>query len=663
MTSNQFITLLLTSMENFPEDKIIGVWKFAGKTNIAYGTKGGAWNPQEFPGFLFVNENQDKKFILRPANIPNQEIIAIESVHNTGQLINHRLNTSKNYTNKNGVTTVRESFNMTVGKGRVTTQVAKSALLNNGLNQDGIVLSFEDNNVDVDNIILKLLEWAIIRENAKNVIRKEQKSQSEVIENKMEVNIIQSKKEDALNSILYGPPGTGKTYKLQKEYFPLFKEDGTNQTKEEFEYELISKLSWWQVIAMILLEKNKLNVPQMKEHRFTKYKLAVSNTKSLNQTFWGQLSAHTIEESTTVDYTKRSTILVFNKEEENSIWYIEDTKKSKLLDLVELLNEINDFKPKTTNKNNYTFITFHQSYAYEDFVIGIKPTLYDDNEEQNSEIDYQLEKGIFYKACDEASKLAGFLSTKDAIENYSKEERASKFIEAKPYGLFIDEINRGNVSAIFGELITLIEHDKRLGTENELILNIPNSENFGVPGNLYIIGTMNTADRSVEALDTALRRRFSFTEMLPDSSLIKKDGKSQGKITYKNSEEELNLVDLLDTINERIEVLVDRDHTIGHAFFMEVNDEKGLKEVFKNKIIPLLQEYFHGNYEKMEMVIGSKFFNEEKKKKRVIFAEKNDEFDEQYKRYELLDCSLDTFNLQEAIIALRLKNSTATPND
>lgn len=436
-----------------------------------------------------------------------------------------------------------------------------------------------------------------------------------------------------LNVILYGPPGTGKTYKLQSEYFTYFKEEATNQSKEEFEYDLISKLSWWQVIAMILLEKGKLNVPDMKEHRFTKYKLAVSNTKSLNQTFWGQLSAHTIEESTTVDYSKRSNILVFNKEEEKSIWFIEDSKKSKLFDLQELLIDIHNFQPKTNSKNNYSFITFHQSYAYEDFVIGIKPTLNDDNEEHGVDIAYHLEKGIFYKACDEASKLAGFLSTKDAIENYTKEERVSKYQESKPYGLFIDEINRGNISAIFGELITLIEHDKRLGAKNELILNIPNSENFGVPSNLYIIGTMNTADRSVEALDTALRRRFSFVEMLPDSSKLKE------------TEDGINLIKLLETMNDRIEVLVDRDHTIGHAFFINDKNLEDVRNTFGNKIIPLLQEYFYGNYEKMAIVIGEDFFSI-KDMKKIKFAAKSDVYDLSDKVYHLKNI-LDKQNLSD----------------
>jgi 5-methylcytosine-specific restriction protein B len=184
------------------------------------------------------------------------------------------------------------------------------------------------------------------------------------------------------------------------------------------------------------------------------------------------------------------------------------------------------------------------------------------------------------------------------------------------------------VSAVFGELITLIEHDKRIGGDNELTVTLPYSKDkFGVPSNLYIIGTMNTADRSVEALDTALRRRFSFVEMLPDPS------KLQGKII-----DGVDLKLLLETMNERIEVLVDRDHTIGHAFLINIKSIDELRNAFANKIIPLLQEYFYGNYRKMEMVIGSAFFKITEASK-VKFAVQSEDFDADGKIYQILNIS------------------------
>lgn len=179
----------------------------------------------------------------------------------------------------------------------------------------------------------------------------------------------------------------------------------------------------------------------------------------------------------------------------------------------------------------------------------------------------------------------------------------------QPYILIIDEINRGNVSRIFGELITLIEKDKRLGGKEELEVQLPYSkESFGVPENLYIIGTMNTADRSVEALDTALRRRFSFEEVAPSPDIISKYGKlstSDGVLNANGYN--IDLVKLLSIINERIEILLDRDHMIGHSYFMNADDIPGLKEAFGKQIIPLLQEYFYGDYGKISLVLGEGF--------------------------------------------------------
>lgn len=190
--------------------------------------------------------------------------------------------------------------------------------------------------------------------------------------------------------------------------------------------------------------------------------------------------------------------------------------------------------------------------------------------------------------------------------SYSNEIENTK----KNFVLIIDEINRGNVSQIFGELITLIEEDKRLDCNEELKVTLPYSKDvpFGVPKNLYIIGTMNTADRSVEALDAALRRRFSFEEMPPNSKLIATEGElkeTQGVLG------EINLPSLLDIINYRIEKLLDKDHQIGHSYFISVKNLNGLKLAFQNKIIPLLQEYFFGDYGKIGLVLGKGFVSKD----------------------------------------------------
>ena len=202
----------------------------------------------------------------------------------------------------------------------------------------------------------------------------------------------------------------------------------------------------------------------------------------------------------------------------------------------------------------------------------------------------------------------------EIIEKYSN--NTIEVEEKKKNHIFIiDEINRGNISKIFGELITLIEPTKRIGQAEGQKVKLPYSQKlFGVPNNVYLIGTMNTADRSIATIDTALRRRFNFKEMLPDSEVL--DG------IYV---EDVSVKDIFIKMNKRITVLFDREHTLGHAYFLPLKDAptiETLANIFENSIIPLLQEYFYEDYEKIRLVLGDN--QKDTEDKQFITIEEND---------------------------------------
>lgn len=258
----------------------------------------------------------------------------------------------------------------------------------------------------------------------------------------------------------------------------------------------------------------------------------------------------------------------------------------KLDDYDEVMRRYNELK----EEGRIEFTTFHHSYGYEDFIEGIRPVMDEDAKELDNdakELAYNVVPGIFKRFCSKASK------SEVSANNFGIAKD-----NTKPYVFIIDEINRGNISKIFGELITLLEDTKRAGMKEALSVSLPYSdESFSVPANVYIVGTMNTADRSIAMMDTALRRRFRFIEMLPEPKIL--EGIKVGNI---------DIPAVLKTINKRITYLFDREHTIGHAFFTGLRGDnatiENLGRIFEKSIIPLLQEYFYEDYHKIQLVLG-----------------------------------------------------------
>ncbi|EHO3116777.1 AAA family ATPase [Campylobacter jejuni] len=377
----------------------------------------------------------------------------------------------------------------------------------------------------------------------------------------------------SLNQILYGSPGTGKTYhaidkaleiisKEEKIQIPS-EDDRINRKKLFDEYVKNGQIVFTTFHQSYgyeeFVEGIKPHIDSEENSKEIKYEIKDGIFK--------ELCEKALE--------NRDSIKNFN-------FYIDKLKEKVKIDdnNPEKYFELPNTKYSIQYRNGKTFrIKFDDmSKNHKDYPVSI------DNIEKlykTSNID-EIYNSAYVRAILNYLKLQG-------LEDYKEKDEKVNL----PYIIIIDEINRGNVSKIFGELITLIEPSKRIGEKEELKVKLPYSgEEFGVPKNVYIIGTMNTADRSITSLDTALRRRFEFIEMMPDVSKLSMDC------------EGINLQELLKAINTRIEYLLDREKTIGHAFFISVENLESLKKVFKNRIIPLLQEYFYNDYALIDAVLN-----------------------------------------------------------
>ncbi|HEG6759817.1 TPA: AAA family ATPase [Campylobacter jejuni] len=375
-----------------------------------------------------------------------------------------------------------------------------------------------------------------------------------------------------LNQILYGPPGTGKTYHtIDKALEIISKVEKIELPDENNRVDRKKLFNEYVKNGQIVFTTFHQSYGYEEFVEGIKPRMDKENSKEIEYEIKDGIFKELCEKA----LENRDSIKNFN-------FYIDKLKEKVKIDdnNPEKYFELPNTKYFIQYRNGRTFrIKFDgMSKNHKDYPVSI------DNIEKlyKTSIADEIYNSAYVKA------ILNYLKSQGLEDYKEKDEKTNS-----PYIIIIDEINRGNLSKIFGELITLIEPSKRIGEKEELKVTLPYSgEKFGVPKNVYIIGTMNTADRSITSLDTALRRRFEFVEMMPDVSKLSMDC------------EGINLQELLKAINTRIEYLLDREKTIGHAFFVSVENLEDLKKVFQNKIIPLLQEYFYNDYALINAVLN-----------------------------------------------------------
>lgn len=457
---------------------------------------------------------------------------------------------------------------------------------------------------DIDKFkILWYIKDSLEEVNAPTNVEEKEIQKQESIEVKMENKLLEKKKQ----VILYGPAGTGKTYSVKEiiSNFDYLKSEGklkfvtfhqsfayeefiegikpkldSSSEENKIEYEIVNG------IFKDICESAILNAIEKNPNLLVEQKKISANFKKLFNILIENI------ESNLVKYSSRSEIRI--NENENIEIYLLDGKRPEKPYIISKnrLEKLYNNKDKIKNTVN----------DIRDIIGGCNYTLYkfilDElvKNEKNIDENYLIDKD---------DKLIRDKLLKNFYE-LPRNERENAFKDSDKFYLIIDEINRGNISKIFGELITLLEASKRLGEKDEIITELPYSYNngnskFGVPPNLFIIGTMNTSDKSLASLDIALRRRFGFHKMLPNYELKELSWKFNG---------ENNLGELLKSINARIELLIDQDHVIGHSYFCDIDSIESLEFCFYDEVIPLLEEYFFNDIKKIRFIIGDDFYTE-----------------------------------------------------
>ncbi|HIC6955528.1 TPA: AAA family ATPase [Campylobacter jejuni] len=453
-----------------------------------------------------------------------------------------------------------------------------------------------DINLIVDKIILNM-QW--FKELPLNEIQDinintlESKS-LEVENNVQQISSKMENKNMPLNQILYGSPGTGKTYHTIDKALEILGKNLESRDDKKAKFDEYVKKG--QIVFTTFhqsygyeefVEGIKPRIDSKENSKEIEYKIKDGIFKELCEK--------------ALDNYENS---ILNADELNKKIEL----KEKVENFLNWLLETNEPIGKTKGGNffvveidNKTIVIYSEGVERFDGIFNLNLSIFMELLKCKDEFNNATEmfKKVFNRDYADRTHTYYFNLVKK-FKTYEEKQLAAKIENnknndnsLKPYIIIIDEINRGNLSKIFGELITLIEPSKRIGEKEELKVTLPYSgEKFGVPKNVYIIGTMNTADRSITSLDTALRRRFEFVEMMPDVSKLSMDC------------EGINLQELLKAINTRIEYLLDREKTIGHAFFVSVENLEDLKKVFQNKIIPLLQEYFYNDYALINAVLN-----------------------------------------------------------